>query len=931
MTDFGNYSSTSSIPNWKSLSLPRILEKELYRRGIPNLYPPQLTALKPGLNGHNLLISIPTASGKTLIAEIIALNHLIINREKFPKQMGKWGKILYLCPLKALATEKYNEFSENWKKIGFHVGISRSDVDQPDFRIFQNHLIFLTNEKADSIFRMNPKLLNDISMVIVDEIHLLHDSHRGVTLEFLITRLLSHPSSIQIIGLSATIQNARQLAEWLHADLIESTWRPVRLKEGYYYGDAIEFNDGTSRRVNYIPGHSASASLTIDMLKEGGQVLIFTNSRKRAIQEAEELSPKIRILFSNKEKNQFLKIQSEFKEKYMDESQFSKKLYQCLKGGVAFHHAGMASDQLDFIVRNFNSHIIKVICCTPTLAAGVNTPARRVIIKSLYRYEGDKGSVLIPILEYKQMAGRAGRPRYDPYGEVVILGSSPEKLLKDAESYIHGTPEQIISKLSDETQLASHLLSLFAANTVSTQAQLFHFMERTFYYYQQFISKTSIIQSNSELKLNSKSNFPTISKKVMSRPQKHRSGGRGEDPLHIFNSSEFYSNDFITADEMLKNTSRSTQLAKSNRSTQLAKSNRSTQPTNSNLKKKEISANQPNSLSVLSSNLNNNIDSQNSKSTNVNVEIDSHLIPFKSKMLKQSNYSDSRLRADVSNILEYFLEKDLLSLLSVEIDESQTNNRLLPTNFGKIVSQSYLSPKDAITLREDLYYAKVLYQNQEIILQPVSWIHLLTKLDAFPKYYLRKNEYNLILFFIQNHEDNFIMEQVWEPGDPLFQDFAKQIKMTMVLLDWIDEISIKEIGERYNLGVGDVHRLVELTLWLLRGFLRIVHLDREEGPPIHNLESELQNLSQRVKYGIRSSILPFVNLQGVGRVRARKLFHAGYHNIDELKRATVEDLEKIPLIGHSLATSIYNQLHKEKNSKHLPKFRIKKKKKHLQI
>lgn len=277
----------------------------------------------------------------------------------------------------------------------------------------------------------------------------------------------------------------------------------------------------------------------------------------------------------------------------------------------------------------------------------------------------------------------------------------------------------------------------------------------------------------------------------------------------------------------------------------------------------------------------------------VDVDIDSHLIPFKSEMLKQSNYlSDSRLRADISNILEYFLEKDLLSLLSVEIDESQSNKRLIPTNFGKIVSQSYLSPKDAITLREDLYYAKVLYQNQEIILQPVSWIHLLTKLDAFPKYYLRKNEYNLILFFIQNHEDNFIMEQVWEPGDLLFQDFAKQIKMTMVLLDWINEISIKEISERYNLGIGDVHRLVELTLWLLRGFLRIVHLDREEEPLILNLESELQNLSQRVKYGIRSSVLPFVSIQGVGRVRARKIFHAGYHNINELKDATIEDLEK---------------------------------------
>jgi len=187
----------------------------LKKRKITQFYPPQWKAIKPGLEGNNLVVSIPTASGKTLIAEIIALQRFLKASEESKKDSKKRKKILYLCPLKALANEKHKEFKKPWGDLGIRVGISTSDIDQNDFRVFFNDLIILTNEKADSLIRSNPKLIENIQMVICDEIHLINDDSRGITLEFLLTRLMTLNPNIQIVGLSATIKNANELAEWL--------------------------------------------------------------------------------------------------------------------------------------------------------------------------------------------------------------------------------------------------------------------------------------------------------------------------------------------------------------------------------------------------------------------------------------------------------------------------------------------------------------------------------------------------------------------------------------------------------------------------------------------------------------------------------------------------------------------------------------------
>ncbi len=912
---------TVTSTNYDHLPLHPSLHQLLRKRGILQLYPPQLTALEHGLTGKNILLSIPTASGKTLVAELLALQKLLENRDKYPEEKSKWGKILYLCPLKALGSEKYTEFHDDWLNLGFQVGMSRSDVDRPDFHIFQNHLVILTNEKADSLYRLNPRIMKGVIMVIVDEIHLITDSNRGITLEFLLTRMLTQEISPLLVGLSATIRNARQLATWLRADLITSSWRPVPLKEGYYIADNINFQDGSQRRVIKIPGHDEVTSLTLDMLKEGGQVLIFANSRKSAMSQAEQLSPKIRIIATDTEKQLFSWVQHEFEKKHLDDTFAAKKLAKVLKGGVAFHHAGMGGDQLRFIVDQYNTGHIKVICCTPTLAAGVNTPARRVIIKTLYRYEADKGSVLIPIMEYKQMAGRAGRPRYDPYGEVVILGSDSRKLEKNGIAYIHGEIERISSKLEDLPMLQSQTLSLVVSQTVNSRETLDQFIANTFYYHQHFVDPDPISEENKPSNFNPPSRKLNIGDDPQRRIRSPRRGGRGRDPLglsmeDIEEQSSNFQVVFTSADKLLGSSSPSSggnsdsdldKLPSEGKVSSCIPSSRQSPSQKIPIKTSPSQTEMDHTQHVPYVPSPSTPSSSSSTSSSVSSSNSGKLTEGSSQPIS------SLLDTAISDTLKYFLQHDLIAVPS---DSDQTDLSILSaTPFGKITTQSYLIPADAVLLREDLAYAKFLDHSDEIDLHPVSWLHLLTKLQTFPKYYLRRSDHSPILTFIEQYDEHLIMEQIWEPVDAEFPNFAKEIKMTMILWDWISEVPGNEIAERYNVGMGDVHRIVENARWCLRGLQRIEKLegeilgeyDKSEDPGSGGLYQEFIRLETRLRYGIRATLLPLIEFSGIGRIRARKLYQAGYKSRLDLSGASHSELARVPLIGNRLATQILEQ------------------------
>ena len=177
-----------------------------------------------------MLVCTPTASGKTLIAELAALKSII--EEK--------GKAVYIVPLKALASEKYKDFKKRYGKIA-EIALSIGDIDSSDPYLAEYDLIVTTSEKLDSLIRHHSLWLSSIKTVVIDEIHLLNDPERGPTLEILITILKKLLKNAQIIALSATIGNAEELAEWLQAELVVDDWRPVKLHKGIYYDGKVEF------------------------------------------------------------------------------------------------------------------------------------------------------------------------------------------------------------------------------------------------------------------------------------------------------------------------------------------------------------------------------------------------------------------------------------------------------------------------------------------------------------------------------------------------------------------------------------------------------------------------------------------------------------------------------------------------------------------
>ena len=438
--------------------------------GIEEFYPPQAEAIPFALKGENLVLSIPTAAGKSLVAYIAILHKLL----------REGGKALYVVPLRALAREKYEELL-SFRKIGFKIALSTGDLDESDPRLGKYDIIVCTSEKADSLLRHGASWLKDVKVLIVDEIHLINDPTRGPTLEIVVARLRLMNKDLQIIGLSATIKNADELAKWLNAKLVKSDWRPVPLKEGVCYDNVIEFTDGTKKILLVDTKKGIIPALVIDSINEGGQVLVFVNTRRSTVALAKKLANEVKKLLSDEEKQQLKEISNEMLRGETEPTIVGETLAKCIENGVAFHNAGLSSFQRRTVEKKFREHIIKCIVATPTLAAGVNIPARRVIIRDLWRYDPLFGMRPIPILEYKQQAGRAGRPRYDKIGEAVVTINNERQKDQILYGYLLSDTEPIYSKLGTESALRVHILSAISTNIANSIDDIYDFIGNCFY------------------------------------------------------------------------------------------------------------------------------------------------------------------------------------------------------------------------------------------------------------------------------------------------------------------------------------------------------------------------------------------------------------------------------------------------------------------
>jgi helicase len=460
----------------EDLQIDSKIKSKLVELGIEELYPPQAEAVNKGLTtGQNMVIAIPTASGKTLAAILAVFSSLL----KYPG-----SKAVYLAPLRALASEKYEEFREFGKVLGKKVAISTGDMEETSGWLGSADVIIATNEKFDSLIRHQVSWLNEIKVVVSDEIHLINDGHRGPVLEVVLTLLRRNLPECQLVALSATIINADEIADWLEAELILSTWRPVKLQEAVWSNGMLHFAEGKPEPAgDSKDGSGGYISLTTEMIEEGGQVLIFANTRRSAMATAELTGPQVFKKLTVTQQEKLLHIANNIRNSG-EKTKIREKLASVVEQGVAFHHAGLISSHRKLVEQGFKDQLIKAIAATPTLAAGVNLPGRRVILRSLSRYEPPFGYTPIPILEYKQMAGRAGRPRYDPYGQAIILAKQDDEVSEYLDRYIRADTEEITSKLANEAAMRAHILAFIASEYVDSFDSAMDMLSLTFYGYQ---------------------------------------------------------------------------------------------------------------------------------------------------------------------------------------------------------------------------------------------------------------------------------------------------------------------------------------------------------------------------------------------------------------------------------------------------------------
>ena len=473
----------------------RLIEFLRSEWGIEELFPPQQEALPYSLSGRNLMLTIPTASGKSLVAHLTIIQRLLTDLE------GCRG--LYIVPLKALASEKVEELRELAELVGLTVGIAIGDRGGETESIEEADILVCTSEKLDSLLRTRINLMEKIGVVVSDEFHLLHDIGRGPTLEVLLSRIRHSRPEAQIIALSATVGNGTQMAEWLDAKLIESDWRPIRLHSGTLTGLDVKVHridgpgGGEWPEPRTIEGKKTRKFQAVldDTVDSAGQILIFVNSRASAQKEARELAKYVVKEVKQNSSRYNEKMAEEWNSiaekmtRSEDTSVMGRALSNAIRGGIAFHHAGLSHTQRKTIEDSFRKGALLAIVATPTLAQGVNLPARRVIVRDYRRWSSVAGgSMPVPVMEIRQMLGRAGRPKYDNAGDAWIVAKDDDEELNLVDRYLLSDAEEVTSKLAnpsalrpeEDPALLTHLLSIIATSGIRDRDALSRFFGETF-------------------------------------------------------------------------------------------------------------------------------------------------------------------------------------------------------------------------------------------------------------------------------------------------------------------------------------------------------------------------------------------------------------------------------------------------------------------
>jgi helicase len=399
------------------------------------------------LNGTSLVVVAPTSAGKTFVGELAAMR---------AAQRGE--KTVFLLPYRALVNEKYDEFSELYgDRLGLRVARCSGDwQDQvPSILRGKYDIAFFTYETFLGLALSNAYLLSQIGIVVLDEAQFIADPHRGITVELLLTCLVSARSrgvNPQLLCLSAVIGGTNFLEEWLGCRLLVTARRPVPLAEGVLDRRGVlqlREADGNVQRAQFLPAGAVQqrrnepssqdviVPLVRQLVRDGEKVLIFRN-RRGSVQGcanylAQELGlpPAQGVLDALPE---------------LDQTTRSRELRQCLHGGTAFHSTDLRKEERRAIENAFRDPDgpVRVLVATSTVAAGINTPASTVIVVET-EFVGAGERTPYTIAQYKNMAGRAGRLGFIEQGKAILLADTPMEAGRLLHTYVEGTPERMVS------------------------------------------------------------------------------------------------------------------------------------------------------------------------------------------------------------------------------------------------------------------------------------------------------------------------------------------------------------------------------------------------------------------------------------------------------------------------------------------------------
>ena len=850
-----------SVRTLLSLGIRKEIIESLERDGITELRPFQKEAIIAGLGGESLIIVAPTGSGKTLIAEVLAVNEILTSN----------SKVLYLTPYKALAEEIANTFR---RRYPIRVGVATGDYrDQPIRTLGFYDLIVLTYEKTDHIFRENPKWLRSVKIAVVDEIHMLGDPSRGPLLDIVLTYF--RENDIRVIGLSATIANPEDIGAWLNAKVIKSDYRPVKLLECVYlapqskliiydprpqdvevylvrdreerifkdtdtltgtlddflakdentdlhilrsiigeefkiieatrgHGRIVErrflrdklckrlrtmFNDMLNggdffiKRVYTPDGATKSKSFMtaiLDLLNDTfvemqkydqkWQVLIFRSSRRLSQRTAERIANFMREkrlyeLFPDRN------MVAEVLQKEISEpTALTKELIELSKFAVAFHHAGLSRKERQIIENAFREGKIGVLVATPTLAAGVNLPARRVIIEHKYYEPEFGGQVELSTAEYKQRGGRAGRPGYDRVGEVILIAKTQKDLIRFIEKYILATPESI-RPLSGHVPpiVYSQILALISTRKKMKKSQLFDFFAKTFFAYY------------------SKAHQDTYGIRVL-----------------------------------------------------------------------------------------------------------------------EENIEDGLRFLQEANLIKRKRVKRRIVYIATELGERLSRLYLKPTSAKPILDMLYHWKKASIghewniKRRIEAIYAAVC--------SPETWSTIRKLLGKFDELIDYITNHDTVVIELSDKIPTHLLDLELSDRRYLATDEEELLAIlggVCILEDWIKGVPIGRILEGFlpNFGPGDLSELVRVSDWLIYCMSELaIVLDIPFG-----IVDRLKTLSRMIRYGVPENLLELVeNVEGIGRTRALALKRAGFDSLEKIAKASLSALTRVEGIGNVLAERLKN-------------------------